>query len=146
VNSPAYVDLTACTLVPEANVSYLAHTSGTPVVAPMSGPTLGLMMFLSTLQYQSSYLGPTYSNAAGQAGKAAFVEAGGPQGQNNLRTYGLNQSHEMGLTNAEGAIIFGTARILQKRQIDWTGPSLYSVKPHLTLSPQSGSIGLKYEW
>jgi hypothetical protein len=104
------------------------------------------MMFLSTLQYQSAYLGPVYSGAAEQAGKAAFVEVGGPQSQNNLKTYSLDQGHELGLTNAEGLVVFGTARIIQKRQIDWTGPSFYSVKPHLLLSPNSGSIGLKYEW
>ena len=146
MNQPAYVDLTACTLVPEANVSYLAHTSGTPVVAPMSGSTMGLMLFLSTLQYQPSYLGPAYSGPAAQAGKAAFVEAGGPQSQNNLRTYSLDQGHEMGITNAEGAVVFGAARIIQKRQIDWTGPSFYSVKPHLTLSPNSGTLGLKWSF
>ena len=145
MNQPTYANLTASTLVPDVNVSYLAHTSGTPVVAPISSPTLALMMFLSTLQYQAPYMGQ-YSNAAGQAGKAAFVEVGGPQSQNNLKTYSLDQGHEIGLTNAEGVVIFGTARVIQKRQIDWAGPSFYSVKPNLTLSPNSGSLGLKWSF
>ena len=145
MKQPAYANLTSSTLVPEANVSYLAHTSGTPIVAPISSPTLALMMFLSTLQYQAPYMGE-YSYAAEEVGKTAFIELGGPQFQNNLKTYGLDQGHEIGLTNAEGVVIFGTARVIQKRQIDWAGPSFYSVKPRLTLSPNSANVGLKWSF
>lgn len=146
MNQPSYADLTACTLVPEVNTSYLSQTSVTPAVAPMGGSTMGLMMLLSTFQYQAPYMGPTYSNAASQAGKAAFIQSGGQKMEDGLRGYGVKQAKDAGLTDAEAVVLFGAAKTLRNRQLDFNGPRVYSIKTHLTLGTESGSVGLKYEW
>lgn len=148
---PSYANLNACTLVQEPNSTYLSHTSGTPTIAtPLSGPTMSLMMLMSTLQYQAPYVNPAYSNAAAQAGKAAFVETGGQAMQDRFigiaTTDGKNTAHSIGLTDTELGIFLISAKTLETHQLSINGPRIYSVKTSLTAKENSGSIGLKWDF
>ena len=148
--SLGYPGLNACTLASDVNSSYLANTGHIPTFAPTSGPTTGLMMLLSTLQYQAPYMNPTYSNAASQAGKAAFVESGGQAFQDKTvgmtTREGIDFAHSIGINDTEMGIVGFTAKTLRSRQVNFKGPSIGPVKSNLTGTENSGSIGFKYEW
>ena len=148
MNDP--LDLTAYTGVPEANGSYWTDIHHTSAGDPLSGSTVGLMMLLSTFQYQAPYMGPTYSLAANQAGKAAYIVSGGQAFQDKVIsvTTGIarNLVHSLGLTDTEVGLFLGTAKIVKNRKLDINGPKFYFIKTHLTLTPNDGSIDLKYEW
>jgi hypothetical protein len=58
----------------------------------------------------------------------------------------LGVAHNIGLTDQEMAVFLGTATIVRNRQIDVNGPKILSIKPHLTLSPNSVILGIKYGW
>lgn len=142
--------LTAYTAV-APNDSYLCHTTGvTAISEPVSGTTMGLMMMLSTLQYQAPYMNPTYSNAAGQMGKAAFVQSGGQAFQDKAVLYANNRAKEavqaIGVDGKKVAIILTAAKVVRDRQIDFKGPNIGPVKSNLTINPNTGTMGLKYEW
>lgn len=144
-DSFTYPGLSSYTLVPEPNASYLSHTS-TPIIAPMDSSTLGLMMLLSTFQYQAPYMNPVYSNAASQAGKAAFITSGGQNVQDRLTDQSKDIAKSMGLTDTEIGILAGSAKVYRDRQINVNGPKVYSVRTKLTADQNSGSIVFKYEW
>ena len=143
-------ELNSCNLVQEPNVSYLYDTHSVTSPNPLSASTLGLMMFLSTLQYQASYLNGQYSDAANNAGKAAFIESGGQDFQNKLVSFtektGRNAIHSAGITDIEAGIVLGAAKTIKSRQLDFSGPSIYSIKTRLTFTQDTCSVGLKYEW
>jgi hypothetical protein len=138
------------TLMPEPNISYLSHYTGVPVISePLSGSTMGLMMILSTFQYQSPSLNPAYSNALNQAGKAAFIESGGQAMQDKLKNYGTDKGketlQELGM-DSEVAVLLGSAKVIRDRQINVRGPNLGFVKTHLTIGQDHGSFGLGWDW
>lgn len=137
-----YSNTTASTLVSEPNSSYLGNIHSKPLVMPLSDPTMGLMMLLSTFQYQAPYMNGTYSNAASQAGKAAFVMSGGQDAQNKLADKSKDFVYSLGLTNAEMGLLLGSAKTIRDRQLTINGPRIYSVKTNLTASQTGGSIGL----
>jgi hypothetical protein len=146
-----YMGLNAYTLVPEPNSTYLGHTSGSLVVAdPMSGPTMGLMMLLSTLQYQAPYMNPVYSNAASQIGKVAFVQSGGQAVQDKTLSFatkdGLDFAHSIAITDAEMGIVGLTLKTIRARQLNLNGPKFYSIKTDLTINQQTASMEIKYAW
>src|SRR5665213_3436439 len=94
------------TLMPEPNSTYLAHTKNVVVPQdPLSGSTMGLMMILSTFQYQPSLAGPTYSDALSQASNAAYIQSGGQQFQNKAVSIigrdGIDFAHSIGVTDIE---------------------------------------------
>src|SRR5665213_3217502 len=98
--------LGAYTLMPEANSSYFSHTKDVyHTKDPLGDATMGLMMMLSTLRYQSAYLPSPYSTAASQAGKAAFRQSGGQASQDRFETLLGNKAketaHSLGLTDGE---------------------------------------------
>ena len=140
--------LTAQTLVP--NSSYLVNTTYTAPVTPVSSPTMGLMMLLSTFQYQTSYIDPMYSNAASQAGKAAYIQSGGQATQDKLTNVateeGTDTAHSIGLTDMEMGIVGFTTKTIVKRQIDINGPKVCFVNTHLTATQNNASIGLKWNF
>jgi hypothetical protein len=146
----AYTGLTACTLAPDANSSYLANMTYKATPVPLSSPTMGLMMLLSTLQYQSPYMNPTYSNAASQAGKAAFMVSGGQGIQDNglkmATKNGMDFAHSIGLTDTEMGIAGIGYKTYRTRQIDVNGPNIYILKSHLTINTDGGSIGLGWKF
>lgn len=142
--------LTAYTAV-APNDSYLSHTSGIPTISdPMSSPTMGLMMLLSTFQYQSPYMNPTYSNAASQIGKAAFIKSGGQDFQDKAISYANKTARQtvysLGIDGNQVGIILGAAKVIRDRQVDLKGPNIGPVKSNLTINPNTGIMGLKYEW
>ena len=141
----------AYTLMPEPNQTYLVQTKNVVVPAdPLSGSTIGFMMILSTFQYQSPTLNPTYSNALGQASRAAFIEEGGQDFQNSLTDYatknGIDVAHSVGITNTEMGVVGFTLKTYQRKQLNVNGPKFYGIRSSLTLSPGSGNIGFKYGW
>lgn len=141
-----YADTTACTLVPEPNSTYLAHTNGVPAIAPQNSSGMGLMMILSALQYQAPYMPAQYSNAAGQAGRAAYIQSGGKKMEDDLGKYGAGEAKDAGVTDTEAAIVFGAAKVARDRQLKINGPKIYDIKTNLTVNQNSGSVGFKYEW
>ncbi len=148
-NTPSqYSNLNAYTLVP--NQTYLSRTDLVHNQTPLNGSTLGLMMLLSTFQYQAPHMAPTYSNAASQAGKAAFIVSGGQSFQDKLIAIATNKTldlvHSIGITNTELGVVFGTAKVLRDRKIDFNGPKLFLIKTNLTFTPNSANLGFKYEW
>jgi hypothetical protein len=141
---------TAYTLMPEPNITYLVKTKDVIVPAdPLSGSTVGLMMILSTFQYQSPTVNPSYSNALNQASKAAFVEVGGQEFQNKIKGYGTDKGrdfvHSIG-ADTELGVLLGAAKVVRDRQIDVRGPNISFVHTHLTVGQDHGSIGLGWEW
>lgn len=140
---------TSCTLVAEPNSSYLSNTHSTSMVMPLSDPTMGLMMLLSTFQYQAPYMNNTYSNAASQAGKAAFVVSGGQAVQdkfvNSETKDGIDFAHSIGLSDTEMGIVGFAGKTIRSRQFNVRGPSIGPVKSSLTGTNNSGSIGFKYD-
>lgn len=142
-------NLYTCSLVQEPNSSYLANLQ--LVSKPqMDGSTIGLMMVLSTLQYQAPYLNPNYSNAAYQASKAASIESGLTDMQskvlkmmtNNVK----NTAHSMGVNDTEIVILLGTTNTIKNKNLDFNGPELGSIKTHLNINTNIGSVGFKYDW
>jgi hypothetical protein len=144
------MNLTASTLAPTPNSSYLVNTGKVPVQGTIDGSTMGLMMLLSTLQYQAPYMNPAYSNAASQAGKAAFVQVGGQGMQDKLTKYGtdnaLHTAHDIGLTDTEMGIVGETYKIYRQKQIDVRGPNIYPVNTHLTINQNSATLGFKWSF
>ena len=140
------INLSAYTLVPD-NATYLNCYKSCPIAPqPMSGPTVGLMMLLSTLQYQAPYMNPVYANAASQAGKAAYIQSGGQAMQNKLTSQATDQTkdfaHSIGITDTEMGVVLGTAKVVRDKQLDVNGPKIYFIKTHLTVGEDHGSIGL----
>jgi hypothetical protein len=117
---------------------------------PLSDPTMGLMMLLSTFQYQAPYMNPTYSNAASQAGKAAFVESGGQAVQDKFlkgeTKDGMDFAHSIGLTDMEMGIVGFAGKTIRSRQINVRGPSIGPIRSSLTGTENSGSIGLVWRF
>jgi hypothetical protein len=146
----SYATTNACTLVVEPNSSYLSNTHSTSMVMPMSDPTMGLMLLLSTFQYQAPYMNPTYSNAASQAGKAAFVVSGGQAVQdrfvNSETEDGIDFAHSLGLTDVEMGIVGFTGKTIRSRQVNVRGPSIGPIRSSLTGTNNSGSIGLVWRF
>ena len=139
----------AYTLMPEPNQTYLAQTKNVMVPTdPLSGSTVGLLMILSSFQYQPSLMGPQYTGAVSQASQAAFVQSGGQQSQNNtvsvVTKNGLDFAHSVGLNDIEMGAVGFTAKTVRSRQININGPKLYGIKSNLTLSPGIGNVGLSY--
>lgn len=145
---PTYSNLNACALVAEPNSSYLYNTHAQPVVIPLSSPTMGLMMLLSTFQYEAPYMNPTYSGAASEVGKAAFITSGGQAIQDKeigvFTKDGTNFAHSIGLTDTELGMVGFTAKTIRRHELNINGPKVLGIKINLTADPQSGSIGLKY--
>jgi hypothetical protein len=145
-----YTGLTACTLAQDANSSYLANYGHVATSTPMSGSTMGLLMLLSTFQYQAPYMSPTYSNAASQAGKAAFMETGGQAMQDKalkiVTDDGNSFAHSIGLTGTEMGIVGIGYKTYRSRQIDVRGPQISVFRSDLTLAQDSVILGLKWSF
>lgn len=144
-------ETTAYTLMPEPNISYLVKTKDVIISAePLSASTMGLMMMLSTFQYQAPTVNPAYSNALSQAAKAAFIESGGQAFQDKAKGYATNQGkniiHGLGVNDTELGVVFGSAKVIRDRQIDVNGPHLLSAKTHVTVGVGHESLGLTWEW
>ena len=146
----SYPNLTAHTLVVDTNSTYLANTGHTPVVAPLSSPTLGLMMFLSSFQYTSGYIDPMYADAANKAGQAAYITSGAQAIQDKFvqdeTRSGTGFAHSIGVTDTEMGIAGLTYKTLRKRELDLNGPKILEVKTTLQGTQTGGSLGLRYEW
>ncbi len=146
----SYPGLQASTIVSDTNSSYFNDTHLSIAPDPISGSTMGVMMLLSTLQYQAPYMGPMYSGAAGQAGKAALIESGGQAFQDKFLSVMGHKSkdvaHSIGITDGELGATLGTLKVIRDRQINLSGPRMYSVKTDLTINQSSGSMNFKYEW
>ncbi len=95
-------------------------------------------------------MGPMYSGAAGQAGKAAFIESGGQALQDRFLSVMVHKSKDVansiGITDGELGATLGTLKVIRDRQINLSGPRMYSVKTDLTINQSSGSMNFKYEW
>lgn len=144
---PKPLQLKAYVGAPPDNASYLTCMKNCPsVTTPMDSGTFGMLLLLSTLQYQAPYMGPTYSNAASQAGKAAYVQVGGQAMQDKMTSQAENQAKQavksLGITDAEMGVVLGTAKVVRDRQIDVNGPKIYFVKTHVTVGQDHGSLGL----
>lgn len=144
------IELRASTLMPSDNSSYLSCAKNCPTVQhPLDSATMGVMMLLSTLQYQAPYMGP-YSTAASQAGKAAFIQSGGQAMQDKIadmaskkaEAIGKDAYHSVGITDTQVAVALSAAKVIRDKQIDVNGPRVYFVKTHLTVAPDHGSVGL----
>lgn len=140
----------ACTLVPDTNSTYLYKTHTPVIIEPMSGSTMGLMMLLSTLQYQSSYLPSQYSDAANRAGQAAFIQSGGKAMQDKMTNMatkeGQSTAYSLGLTDFEMGATGLIYKTIRSKQVNIKGPSIGPVKTTLQGTQNSGTIGFKYEW
>lgn len=140
----------ACTLMPSPNETYLANTAYKGQEPSMDGGSLGLMMLLSTFQLTSPTMNPAYSNAANQAGKAAYIQSGGQAKQDRFLTMAernaRDTAHQVGITDTEMTVVLTTAKVVKDRKVDLKGPSLYDVKTSLTADPSSATLGFKYEW
>lgn len=149
MSSFGYQNLTACTQVPE-NSTYLSNTHISVPQEAVSTPTLGLLMLLSTLQYQPTYVDAKYQAAANSAGKAAFTQVGGQAFQDKATNLAgkkaIDLAHGAGITDMEGAVVLGGYKIYKDRQVNVNGPRIGIFRSHLTVSEKSGSIGLRYEW
>lgn len=146
----SYQGLKAHTIVAENNISYLSSIHNTPILDPPGGATVGLMMLLSSFQYQAPYMGPIYSEAAANAGKAAFNLSGGQAFQDkflsHMNNIGKDMVHSIGVTDTELGIVLGTLKTIRDRQLSVNGPPFHLIKTNLTAALGSGSIGVKYEW
>lgn len=113
---------------------------------PMSGSAMSILMLLSTLQYQAPGLSSTYSAAASQAGKAAYVQLGGQAMQDKLSSDAEAKAKSLakstGMTDSELGLVLVTAKIAKDHQVDLNGPKLYFIKTHFTFGQDHGSIGL----
>jgi hypothetical protein len=141
----------AYTLMPEPNQTYLAQTKNVGIPQdPLSGSTIGFMMVLSTFQYQSPTLNPTYSGALSQASKAAFIQSGGQQVQDKVTSVvtrdGIDFAHSIGLTDVEMGTVGLTYRTIQRRQLSFKGPKFGGVRSNFMVSPGNGTVGLTYGW
>lgn len=142
-------NLYTCSLVQEPNSSYLVNLQ--LISKPqLDSPTIGLMMVLSTLQYQAPYLSPNYSNAAYQASKAAQIESGLSDVQARVMKLVTNNAKDtiksIGITDTEMVILLGTTSTIRNKNLDLKGPELGSIKTHLNINTNSGSVGFKYDW
>lgn len=146
----SYSNLSAYTLVPEPNGTYLSKTANIPIANPLSGSTMGLMMLLSTFQCQASSMGSTYSTAVTQASKAAAIISGEQDIQNKLIKIITNDSkdtlHSIGITDTEAGLVLETAKTIKNRQLQINGPKIYLIKTKLTIGQDNGSIGLGYNF
>lgn len=142
--------LGAYTLMPEPNSTYLANTKYQPYHDPISGTTTGLMMMLSTLQYQAPYMNPMYSNAASQAGKAAYIESGGQSSQDRFQGFigdkAKQEAYSLGVTKTEMVVVLGAAKIARDKSIDLQGPKIYFIQTHINADQDKGTLGLKWEF
>ena len=143
-----YSSLSACTLIPD-NSSYLSNTHYSSPRA-MDSSTLGLMMLLSTLQYQAPYTSPTYSAAFSNVGKAAFMVSGGQAMQDKATAMAesgvKNGFHSIGVTDTELGIPLGIAKVVRDKKLTVKGPRFYNVKTDLTATQTGGSLGISYGW
>jgi hypothetical protein len=148
---PKPVQLTAYVGMPSSNQSYLVCTKNCPITPqPIGGATMGMLMLLSTLQYQAPYMNSQYSTAAAQAGKAAFIQSGGQAFQDRLQTVAAKKAetvakdayHSVGITDTEVGVVLGTAKVIRDKQLDVNGPRIYFIKTHVTVAPDHGSVGL----
>ncbi len=147
----AYASNNSCSLVQQDNISYLYQTSHVPVIAdPLSGPVTGILMLLSTLQYQAPYMNPKYSDAAAQAGKSAYIQVGGQSMQDKtvsvVTNKGTGFAHSIGITDFEMGAVGGAAKIIRTKQINLRGPGLWGIKTTISATPNSGTLGFRYEW
>jgi hypothetical protein len=152
------VQLRAYTLMPTDNQSYLVQTKNVPTIGePMSGTTMGMLMLLSTLQYQAPYMNPQYSNAASQAGKAAFIQSGGQAMQDKFTSKVSSQAegiakdayHSVGVTDTEVGVVLGAAKVVRDKQVDVNGPKftlINTIRTHVTVGQDHGSVGFKMEF
>ena len=149
-NIPSNPNINAYTMAQNPNSSYLLYKTNMVINQPMDGSTLGLMMLVTTLQWQPTLTGPTYSNAASQAGKAAFIMSGGQGAQDKVTNIvtknATNAIHSIGITDTEVGVILGAAKIARDRRIDINGPRIFGGKSHLTLNQNSGSLGIGWEF
>jgi hypothetical protein len=116
---------------------------------------MGLMMLLSSFQFQSPLGSAAFPNAAlDQASKAAYIQSGGQAFQDNATSKVTNAATKnlrevagnCGITEGEAAVVLGTAKVVKDRQFSLNGPQIYSIKTHLTGTPNSGIVNIKYEW
>ena len=146
---PRYPTVTYVTGVPD-NSTYLYKTNVPTVTDPLSGSTVGLLMVLSTFQYQPPTANPAYSNALGQASKAAYIQVGGQAFQDRVMGVatdkGKNVMHSIGFTDGQMGAVLGAYIVARDRQVSLDGPKIYSIKSHLTANQTGANIGFKYEW
>ncbi len=148
--SSLYANTVAYTEVPEPNATYLSHTNGTPVFTdPLSGSTIGMMMILSTFQIQAPCTG-SCANATSQAGKAAYIQGGLQGTQDKMGSKAENEVkdslHSVGITDTEMGVALGSAKIVKDRSINVNGPRIGFVKTHLTITQNSGTVGLRWSF
>ena len=149
-------NLNACTLVPEVNSSYLydTHYSGHD---PLSGSTMGLMMLLSSLQYQAPYIPGPYQQAAQQAGHSAYIMVGGQAAEDQTNAVigkvgkqvgdqALNTVHSMGIGDAELGAGYIAYKIVSDKKINVDAIKVGKVRFNLTIDQQSCSFGVNYGW
>lgn len=138
--------LKAYALQPDTNSSYLSNYKFHGPAPQMDSSAIGLMMILSTLQYQAPYVAPGYSNAAAQAGKAAYIQSGGQAIQDKVASKVESKvketCHDIGITDGAIGAVLGTAKVVRDRQVDFNGPRLFMVHTHVTLGPDHGLLGL----
>jgi hypothetical protein len=143
-----YSGQNTCTVM--ANGSYLSNTGHIPTNPHLGGATMGLMMLLSSFQYQAPYMNPVYSNAASQAGKAAFMESGGQDTQDKfmkmVTSDGTKTLKDAGITDTEMGAAGLAVRTLRSRQLNLNGPKIYSVKSSLTADQNGASLGLRWDF
>jgi hypothetical protein len=117
---------------------------------PLNSNTLGLMMLLSSFQYQPLVFNPAYTDAITAAGRAAYVESGGKAMQDHIAIKAENEAkndlYSVGITDTELIVVLGAAKIYRDKQIKFRGPKLGPVKTDLTLKQDGGTLGIKYEW
>lgn len=138
-----------CTIGVADNSSFLTQTKSGPVQEPLSGSTMGVLMVLSVFQYQP-ITNPTYSNAIGQASRAAFVQVGGQALQNQLtsKAEGIAKDtiHSFGITDTEIVAVLGATKTIRDRSISLDGPKIESLKTHFTAGQNNASIGLGWNF
>ena len=141
-----YSNVKLTSYVSVSEYGHYFYAKSTPISTNISESTTSFMMLLSLFQYQPTYIDPIYSNALQQASKAAYANTDGKKMEDALKEKGINLVHDMGITNTEGAIVLGVAKTLQSRQFNWDNLKIDVVKVHVGLSPNSGNIGVKYEF
>lgn len=132
------------------NSSYLNYRSAFSFQEPLSGSTVGILMVLSTFQYQSPTMNPTYLNAIGQASRAAFVQSGGQRFQDQLTSKAENAAryiiHSIGITEGQLGVLLGATKVIRDRSVSLDGPRIQSVKTHFNINQTNGSIGLGWDF
>lgn len=144
-------NLRAYTLMPEPNATYLDNYKNVPAVAPQMGSgSMGILMLISTLNFNTSVLPPQYSQAASQAGKAAYIQTGGQGIQDKLTNkagdIAKEAYHAVGITDTEAGVVAGGVKIVRDKQIDVNGPKIYFIKTHLTVGQDHGSLGMGFNF